>query len=203
MRPEDIETNSMKTIAAEMAPWTGTDEELPVVMRAIHTTADFDYQKNMRFTPLAVTKAREALSRGVTIVTDTMMARAGINKTAAGKLGVDIVCRMSDDDVRAEAAARGVTRAIVSMERAVAATPDAIFAIGNAPTALLKLCDLIDEGRAHPSLVIGVPVGFVNVIDSKERLARTPVPSIIAMGRKGGSTVASAIVNALMYGLTR
>ena len=203
MRPEEIEQASMRTIAAEMEPWTGPSENLDVVKRVIHTTADFEFQKNLRFTPDAVGKARTALKNGATVVTDTMMAAAGISKKSCAALGVSVVCRMSDPDVAKEAVSRGVTRAVVSMERAVAQTPEAIFAIGNAPTALIRLCELIDEGKACPALVVGVPVGFVNVIESKERLARTDVPSIIAMGRKGGSTVASAILNALLYGIFR
>ena len=203
MRPEEIEQASMRTIAAEMEPWTGPAENLDVVKRVIHTTADFEFQKNLRFTPDAVGKARTALKNGATVVTDTMMAAAGISKKSCAALGVSVVCRMSDPDVAKEAVSRGVTRAVVSMERAVAQTPEAIFVIGNAPTALIRLCELIDEGKACPALVVGVPVGFVNVIESKERLARTDVPSIIAMGRKGGSTVASAILNALLYGIFR
>ena len=202
-RPDEIEQASMRTIAAEMEPWTGPAEDLDVVKRVIHTTADFEFQKNLRFTPDAVSKAREALRRGVTVVTDTMMAAAGISKKSCAALGVPVVCRMSAPEIAEEALSRGVTRAVVSMEHAVAETPEAIFAIGNAPTALIRLCELIDEGKAHPALVVGVPVGFVNVIESKERLARTNVPSIIAMGRKGGSTVASAILNALLYGIYR
>ena len=192
----------MRTIAAEMDPWRGPEENLPVVMRVIHTTADFEFQ-NLRFTPDVVGRAREALRAGTTIVTDTMMAAAGVNKKACQAMGVQVVCRMSDAAVREEAASRGVTRAVVSMEAAVRETPQAVFAIGNAPTALIRLCELIDAGEARPALVVGVPVGFVNVIESKERLARTAVPSIAAMGRKGGSTVASAILNALLYGITR
>ena len=203
MRPEEIEQASMKTIVAEMEPWRGPEENLPVVMRVIHTTADFEFQKNLRFTPDVVGRAREALRAGTTIVTDTMMAAAGVNKKACRALGVQVVCRMSDAAVGEEAAFRGVTRAVVSMEAAVRETPQAVFAIGNAPTALIRLCELIDAGEARPALVVGVPVGFVNVIESKERLARTAVPSIVAMGRKGGSAVASAILNALLYGITR
>ena len=129
------------------------------------------------------------------------MAAAGINKTSAARFGVEVVCRMAEKEVREAALARGVTRAVVSMEIAAEKTPEAIFAIGNAPTALIRLCELVKEGRAKPSLVIGVPVGFVNVVESKELLVRTDVPYIAAMGRKGGSTVASAIVNALLYGI--
>ena len=146
---------------------------------------------------------RAYLDAGCDIVTDTQMARAGINKTILASLGGEVHCFMSDADVAAEAKARGVTRAFVSMERAAALPKPCIFAIGNAPTALIRLCELIDAGEARPALVVGVPVGFVNVIESKERLARTAVPSIVAMGRKGGSAVASAILNALLYGITR
>lgn len=191
----------MKIIASEMGPWAGAPEELPIVKRVIHTTADFDFAANMRFSAGAVSSARAALKKGVSIVTDTNMAAAGINKRACARFGVPVVCRMADSEVRSNAEARGVTRAVVSMEAAAEATPGAIFAIGNAPTALLRLCELIEEGRCAPALVIGVPVGFVNVVESKERLLATDVPYITALGRKGGSTVASAIVNALLYGI--
>lgn len=203
MKPEEIELASMRTIASEMDPWTGPEENLPIVKRVIHTTADFEFQKTLRFTDGVVGKAREALRAGTTIVTDTMMAAAGISKKSCAALGIEIVCRMSNPEIAAEAKERGVTRAVVSIETAVRETPGAIFAIGNAPTALIRLCELIDEGKAHPALVVGVPVGFVNVIESKERLARTDVPSIIAMGRKGGSPIASTILNALLYGIIR
>lgn len=201
MRPEEIEQASMKTITEEMGAWTGAEENLPVVKRVIHTTADFDFKETMLFSAEAVTKARKALASGAAVVTDTQMAAAGINKAAAAKYNVRVICRMSDPEIREEALRRGVTRAVVSMEAAVRETPEAIFAIGNAPTALIRLCELIKEEKAKPALVIGVPVGFVNVVESKELLARTDVPFIAAMGRKGGSTVASAIVNALLYGI--
>lgn len=201
MKPEEIEQESMKTIRSEMGEWRGREEELPVVMRVIHATADFDFRDNMRFSDKAVELARMALKSGCTLVTDTKMAAAGINRSACGRFGVNVVCRMSDPDIREAAQARGVTRAVVSVEEAVRQTPEAVFAVGNAPTALVRLCELIDEGRARPQLVIGVPVGFVNVIESKERLLRTQVPYIAALGRKGGSTVACAIVNALLYGI--
>ena len=201
MRPEEIEQASMKTVTEEMGAWTGAEENLTVVKRVIHTTADFDFKKTMLFSAEAVTKARKALADGAAVVTDTQMAAAGINKAAAAKYNVRVICRMSDPEIREEALRRGVTRAVVSMETAVRDTPEAIFAIGNAPTALIRLCELIKEEKAKPALVIGVPVGFVNVVESKELLARTDVPFIAAMGRKGGSTVASAIVNALLYGI--
>ena len=201
MRPEEIEQASMKTITEEMGAWTGAEENLTVVKRVIHTTADFDFKETMLFSAEAVTKARKALADGAAVVTDTQMAAAGINKAAAAKYNVRVICRMSDPEIREEALRRGVTRAVVSMETAVRDTPEAIFAIGNAPTALIRLCELIKEEKAKPALVIGVPVGFVNVVESKELLARTDVPFIAAMGRKGDSTVASAIVNALLYGI--
>lgn len=201
MGPEEIERASMAIIGREMGDWAGPAENLSVLKRVIHTTADFDFVRNLLFSPNAVRLGREALRRGVTVVTDTAMAAAGIGKPAAARWGVSVVCRMADPDVRNEALRRGVTRAVVSMERAAAETPDAIFAIGNAPTALIRLCELVREGAARPSLVVGVPVGFVNVVESKEMLAATDVPYIAAMGRKGGSPVASAVVNALLYGM--
>ena len=201
MRPNEIETASMNIIASEMGAWLGAPEELPVVRRVIHTTADFDFAENMRFSKGAVKLAREALKNGAAVVTDTNMAAAGINRAACARFGVEVVCRMADPAVREAAEARGTTRAVVSMEIAAEKTPDAIFAIGNAPTALIRLCELVKEGRAKPSLVIGVPVGFVNVVESKERLLAAKVPYITAVGRKGGSPVASTIVNALLYGI--
>ena len=201
MGPEEIERASMAIIGREMGDWAGPAENLPVLKRVIHTTADFDFVRNLLFSPNSVRLGREALRRGVTVVTDTAMAAAGIGKPAAARWGVSVVCRMADPDVRDEALRRGVTRAVVSMERAAAETPDAIFAIGNAPTALIRLCELVREGAARPSLVVGVPVGFVNVVESKEMLVATDVPHIAAMGRKGGSPVASAVVNALLYGM--
>ncbi len=201
MRPEEIEQESMRIIGSEMGPWNGPEENLPVVKRVVHTTADFDFVKNLRFSDGAVENARRALAAGAPVVTDTNMAAAGINKISAARCGVEVGCRMADEEVRAAALSRGVTRAVVSMELAAEKTPEAIFAIGNAPTALIRLCELGREGRAKPALGIGVPVGFVNVVESKELLVSTDVPYIAAMGRKGGSTVASAIVNALLYGI--
>lgn len=201
MKPKEIEDASMAIIAGELGEWAGGEEELSVLMRVIHTTADFDFASKLAFSPGAVAAGWQALRRGVVVVTDTNMAAAGINKQAAAKYSVSVVCRMADPEIAEAAERRGVTRALVSMEEAVRATPDAIFAIGNAPTALIRLCELIDSGEARPALVIGVPVGFVNVVESKEMLVRRDVPYIAAMGRKGGSTVASAIVNALLYGI--
>ena len=144
-----------------------------------------------------------ALRGGCDIVTDTQMARAGVNKTILGKLGGEVRCFMSDPDVAEEAKARGVTRAAVSMERAAALEKPCVFAVGNAPTALLTLCQLMAAGRISPALVIGVPVGFVNVVESKERLLGSGAPCIVARGRKGGSNVAAAICNAMLYQIMR
>ena len=201
MRPEEIEQASMAIITKEMGEWTGDEETLPIVKRVVHTTADFDFVKNLWFSTGAVPRGREALRRGVVVVTDTAMAAAGISRKAASRWHVPIVCHMAEPNVRKEAEMRGTTRAVVSMERAALETPDAIFAIGNAPTALIHLCELIRRGLARPSLVIGVPVGFVNVVEAKEMLSETEVPQIGARGRKGGSTVAAAILNALLYGM--
>lgn len=210
VKPEEIEAASMAIIAEEMNKLGGVDIpeiNLPVLKRVIHTTADFEFMKTLKFSPddQAVTLGREALKRGVSIITDTQMAAAGMSKPSASKFNNKIICRMAEPDVKEEALKRGVTRAVISIERAVEETPDAIFAIGNAPTALIKLCELISEGKAKPSLIIGVPVGFVNVVESKEILAEVAskfnVPYIAAMGRKGGSPIASTIINALYYGI--
>ena len=145
----------------------------------------------------------EALRGGCDIVTDTQMAKAGINKTILARLGGQVHCFMSDPEVAAEAKERGVTRAVVSMERAAKLDKPCIFAIGNAPTALISLHDQIQAGDLHPALIIGVPVGFVNVVESKEMILPLDVPYIVARGRKGGSNVAAAICNALLYQILR
>ena len=200
--PNEIEKRSMEIIESELAIEI-PEENRPVVKRVIHATADFDYAENLAFSENAVEKALRALREGCDIVTDTQMARSGINKSAASKLGCEIHCFMSDPDVAEEAKERGSTRAVVSMEKAARLGKPLIFVIGNAPTALLRVKELIEAGEVSPKLVIGVPVGFVNVIESKEEIMETDVPFIVAKGRKGGSTVAAAIVNALMYQITR
>lgn len=203
--PADIERTSMAIIQKELAERGVTLPEGPqgaVIQRVIHATADFDYAQTLCFTPGAADRAVEYLRRGGVIVTDTRMACSGVSRPTLERLGGRAVCYMADPDVAQEARQRGTTRALVSMERALAADPEAILAVGNAPTALLKIAQMLEEG-ARPTLVIGVPVGFVNVVESKERLMETcrrcGVPAIAAMGRKGGSTVAAAICNALLY----
>lgn len=197
--PAEIEQRSMEIIESEMGPHTFTAEQLPVVKRCIHTSADFDYMKNLVFTPGAVAAGVAAIRSGCTIVTDTQMARSGINKRVLERFGGQALCFMSDPDVAAEAKERGETRATVSMERAAKLEGPVILAVGNAPTALVRACQLMEEGAFRPALVIGVPVGFVNVVESKELLAAMPGEHIIAMGRKGGSNIAATICNAMLY----
>ena len=197
--PADIEARSMEIIGRELGDRTFPADQLPVVKRVIHTTADFEYADNLVFSPGAVEKGIAAMKSGCTIVTDTQMAFSGVNKKVLEKFGGRAVCFMSDPDVANQAKARGETRATVSMERAAALDGPLVLAIGNAPTALVRACQLMDEGKMKPALVIGVPVGFVNVVESKELLFTMDVPHIVARGRKGGSNVAAAICNALLY----
>lgn len=203
IKPMDIERRSFEIITGLLGERKLDPENELVIKRVIHTSADFDYADNLVFSPHAVQKGIEALRGGCDIVTDTQMAKAGINKTILGKLGGEVHCFMSDPDVAAEAKERGITRAIVSMERAAKLSKPCIFAIGNAPTALISLHEQIQAGTLHPALVIGVPVGFVNVVESKELIINSAVPHIVARGRKGGSNVAAAICNALLYQIMR
>ena len=203
MKPADIEKRSFAIITEELGGRTFPESVAEVVKRVIHTSADFDYADNLCFSPDAVEQAKAALEAGATIVTDTNMALAGISKPTLAKLGGKAVCLMADEDVAREARARGVTRATVSMEHAAKLDGPLIFAIGNAPTALIRLHELIGEGAVSPALVIGVPVGFVNVVESKELFLGGGTPYIIARGRKGGSNVAAAIVNALLYQIVK
>ena len=202
--PADIERTSISIITRELDELglTPPPETAAVVKRVIHTTADFDYAKNLRFTPGAVQAAVRALQRGAVIVTDTNMALAGISRPGLAKLGCEAVCYMADPAVAEAAKQAGTTRAVAAMHRAAREHPGAILAVGNAPTALLTIAEEIEAGL-RPALVIGVPVGFVNVVESKENLfaicEQHGVPAIAAMGRKGGSNVAAAICNALVY----
>ena len=202
--PADIERESMRIIAAELAQMgiAVPAETEAVVKRVIHTTADFDYAQNLRFTDGAVARAAEAFRAGAVVVTDTNMAKSGVSRAALSKLGGEAHCFMADPDVAQAAKAQGSTRAVVCMEKAAREYPGAVLAVGNAPTALLKICELIELGL-RPALVVGVPVGFVNVVESKRRVfevcQRYDIPCIAAMGRKGGSNVAAAICNAILY----
>ena len=203
IKPMDIEKRSFEIITELLGDTELDPENELVIKRVIHTTADFDYVQNLIFSEHAVEKGIEALKSGCDIVTDTQMAKSGINKTILGKLGGQVHCFMSDPDVAAEAKERGVTRAIVSMERATGLSKPCIFAIGNAPTALISLYEQICAGTLNPALIIGVPVGFVNVVESKEMIIESGVPHIVARGRKGGSNVAAAICNAMLYQILR
>ena len=203
IKPMDIEKRSLEIISEILGDREFLPEEEPIIKRAIHTTADFDYADNLVFSNDAVKKGLLALKNGCDIVTDTQMAKAGINKTILEKLGGTVHCFMSDEDVSKEAKERGVTRAIVSMERAAKLEKPCIFAIGNAPTALITLRELLDTEKVSPALIIGVPVGFVNVVESKELIISSSAPYIVARGRKGGSNVAAAIINALLYQIMR
>ena len=203
IKPMDIEKRSFQIITETLGDRVLDPENELVIKRVIHTTADFDYAESLCFSEHAVTRGIEALRSGCDIVTDTQMGKAGINKTVLGRLGGQVHCFMSDPDVAEEAKARGVTRAMVSMERSAALEKPCIFAVGNAPTALVSLYDLITAGKLAPALVIGVPVGFVNVVESKERIMAAGAPYIVARGRKGGSNVAAAICNAMLYQISR
>lgn len=198
--PAQIERRSFEIIEQEL-PHALDPVQAPVIKRVIHTTADFSYADTMCFSENAIEKAREAIRSGADIITDTNMAKAGINKAKLAAYGGEVHCFMADEDVAAEAKRRGITRAAVSMEKSAAMGEDYIYAIGNAPTALVRLYELIMEGKLSPRLVIGVPVGFVHVVEAKELILKTNVPYIVARGRKGGSNVAAAVCNALLYGM--
>ncbi len=199
VQPQEIEKKSFEIITQELGDTPLIPGTEMIVKRCIHTSADFDYAENLCFSEGAVEKAREAIRNGVSIVTDTQMAKAGINKKTLAKYGGQVYCFMSDEDVAQTAKANGTTRATACIDKAAAMGENFIFAIGNAPTALVRLYELIQEGKIHPALIIGVPVGFVNVVQSKELIMKTDVPYIVAKGRKGGSNIAACICNALMY----
>ncbi len=201
MLPMEIEDRSMEIIESELQVELEEDIK-PIVKRVIHATADFSFAETMRFTPGIVELIQNMLEGGATIVTDTNMALAGINKTALNKLGAKALCFVADEDVAREAKARGVTRSFVSMERALKIDGPKLLVCGNAPTFLLSLLEIAGQsGVPADTAVIGVPVGFVNVVEAKEKLWASGIPCIAAMGRRGGSNVAAAIVNALMYGI--
>lgn len=201
--PAEIEKRSMEIIEEEL---TARGIRLPaenadIIRRCIHTTADFDYAETLCFSEGAAAECRRLIRKGALLVTDTNMALAGINKRELEKYGSRAVCFMADEEVAREAAVRGVTRASVSMERAMKREEPVICVIGNAPTALITLRELADRNNCRPSFVIGVPVGFVNVEAAKELILSSDIPHIVNRGRKGGSTVAAAICNALLYGM--
>ena len=199
IRPQDIEKRSFEIITRELGARTFPQDQELIIKRCIHTSADFEYADSLCFSENAVAKAMEAIREGACIVTDTQMARAGINKKVLARFGGEVYNFMSDEDVAKEAKERGCTRAAVCMEKAAKLDKKLIFAIGNAPTALIRLYELIQDGQISPALIIGVPVGFVNVVQSKELIMETQIPYIVARGRKGGSNIAACICNALLY----
>ncbi len=201
MKPMEIERRSFEIIAEALGDKKLDPEYDLLIRRVIHTTADFEYADTLAFSPHAMARLTGALARGCDVVTDTTMAMAGINKPALARFGGEARCFIADADVAEEARARGITRAWVSMEKAARLGRPLVFAVGNAPTALLSICALIRSGALSPEMVIGVPVGFVNVVEAKEELMRTAAHYIVARGRKGGSNVAAAIVNAALYQL--
>lgn len=204
IKAEEIEKRSFEIISEELRQRgiiLPQDEEM-ITKRVIHTSADFDYADTMTYSKNAVATAKKLLLDGADIVTDTNMALAGINKKALNRLGGQAHCFMADEDVQKAALDRGITRAAVSMEKAKCIEKPVIFAVGNAPTALIKLCEMMNSGSWRPAFVIGVPVGFVNVEEAKELIMKTDVPYIVNRGRKGGSNVAAAICNALLYEIT-
>ena len=203
--PEDIERRSFEIISEELK---NRGISLPketemVTKRVIHTSADFEYAQTMTYSPNAVAIAKELIQNGADIVTDTNMALAGINKRTLARHGGEAHCFMADEDVARIAKERKVTRATVSMEKAAGIQKPVIFAVGNAPTALIQLYEMIQSGTFKPAFIIGVPVGFVNVEAAKELILQTDIPYIVTRGRKGGSTVAAAICNAILYELGR
>ena len=197
--PKDIERRSFEIITEELGDTQLIPGTEPIVKRCIHTSADFDYAKNLIFSKGAVQKALDAIRQGASIVTDTQMGKSGINKKRLAKYGGEVFCFMSDEDVAIQAKTNGTTRAVASMEKAAKLNKKLIYAIGNAPTALIHLYEQVEKGIVDPELIIGVPVGFVNVVQSKELILKLEdTPYIIARGRKGGSNIAACICNALI-----
>lgn len=199
VRPEEIEKRSMEIITQELGGRTWPEPEFSIVKRCIHTSADFDYADQLCFSKDAARLGVEALRRGAVIVTDTKMAWSGINKKKLMEYGGEAYCYMTDEDVAKEAKQRECTRAAVCMERGAALDREVIFAVGNVPTALIRLYELIQEKKVSPALIIGAPVGFVNVVEAKELIMNAGVPYIVPRGRKGGSNIAATICNAMLY----
>lgn len=199
--PADIEKKSFEIIEKEL-PHPIDEKLAPIIKRVVHTTADFEYVDSLYFSDNILEIAFDALRKGATIVTDTNMGKSGINKKALEQLGCKVECFMADSDVAAIAKENGTTRATASVDKASKIEGPVIFACGNAPTALVRMCELMEEGKLTPAFIVGVPVGFVNVVPAKEMIIESGVPCIVARGRKGGSNVAAAIINALMYMIT-
>ncbi len=205
VRPADIEKKSFEIITEELREMGKTPDPMyeHIIKRCIHTSADFEYADSLYFSHDVERKISDAIRNGAYIVTDTTMAKSGINKKTIEFFGGQVLCFIGDESVAQEARERGLTRSYVSMERASKLDRPAIVAVGNAPTALASICRLHEEGKFDPVAVIGVPVGFVNVVEAKEMLMETDIPCIVARGRKGGSNIAACIINAIQYRIRR
>lgn len=197
VQPQEIEEKSFEMITEELGEHTFTPEQYPVVQRVIHASADFELGRSLIFHPRAIEAGIEAIRAGKIVVADVQMVQVGISKPRIEQFGGDVRVYISDKDVMEEAKRLNTTRAIISIRKAIKEADGAIYAIGNAPTALLELIRLVKEGIAKPGLIVGVPVGFVSAAESKDELAKLDIPFITNIGRKGGSPVAVAAVNAL------
>ena len=197
MKPDEIENLSFQIIDQEAGSHNFTDDQWAIVRRMIHTSADFEYKETARFHKDAIKSGLDAIRKGKNIITDTNMARVGIRKNELARFEATVTCYMNDPQVHSAAKASGVTRAKIAVEIAAADMADGIYVIGNAPTGLLSLIDMINEHKASPALIVGLPVGFVNAAESKAALMELDIPFISNVGRKGGSNVAASVVNAL------
>ncbi len=197
MKPDEIERSSFQIIDQEAGNHHYTEQQWSIVRRIIHTTADFEFKDLVRFHKAAISAGIEAIRNGKMIVTDTNMARVGIRKKESEQFGGQVKCYINDPQIHEKALATGGTRAEAAVDMAVSDMKDGIYVVGNAPTALLRLIELVGEQKAHPALIIGLPVGFVNAAESKAALMEMEYPYISNVGRKGGSNVAASVVNAL------
>ena len=197
MKPDQIESLSFQIIAKEIGDHNLSQDQWTIVRRMIHTSADFEYGSMTRFHPNAIQSGLDAIRGGKKIITDTNMARVGIRKKELDRFGASTVCFMNDPDIHRRARASGSTRARIAVDMAVDDMKDGIYVVGNAPTALLRLIELVEAQQAQPALIIGLPVGFVNAAESKAALMDLGYPYITNLGRKGGSNVAASVVNAL------
>lgn len=197
VQPQEIEGKSFEMITEELGEHPFTEEQYPVVQRVIHASADFELGRSMAFHPDAITAGIRAIQAGEPLVADVQMIQAGISKDRLARFGMDVSVYISDPDVIEEAKRLNTTRAIISMRKAIKRADGGIYAIGNAPTALLELIRMVKEGEAKPGLIIGMPVGFVSAAESKDELRKLDIPYITNIGRKGGSTIVVAAVNAL------
>ncbi|MCP3794980.1 precorrin-8X methylmutase [Paenibacillus polymyxa] len=197
VQPQEIEGKSFEMITEELGEHPFTAEQYPVVQRVIHASADFELGRSMVFHPKAIEAGIAAIRAGQQVVADVQMIQAGLSKDRIRQFGGDVHVYISDPDVMEEAKRLNTTRAIISMRKAIQAGEGGIYAIGNAPTALLELIRLVKEGAAKPGLVIGMPVGFVSAAESKDELRKLDIPFITNIGRKGGSTIVVAALNAI------